>query len=131
MKILFAQKQILFPHDTGAKIRVLNLLRHLATRHEITFLCGLRSGEEVHLEKMRALGLRLETVPARESPRGSLRFYRDLAQNLFSPYPFPISRNYDPALRTRARALAAREGYDLLICDTVFMARHVMDLDVP
>ena len=41
---------------------------------------------------MRALGLRLETVPARESPRGSPRFYFDLAQNLFSPYPFPISR---------------------------------------
>lgn len=131
MKILFVQKQILFPHDTGAKIRVLNILRHLGTRHEITFLCGLRPGEEVHLEKMHALGLRLETVPARESPRASLRFYRDLARNLFSPYPFSISRNFDPALRARARALVARESYDLVICDTVFMARQTMDLDVP
>lgn len=131
MKILFVQKQILYPHDTGAKIRVLNVLRHLAPRHEITFLCNLRAGEEIHIEKMRALGLRLETVPARGSQRGSPRFYLDLAQNLFSRYPFPISRNYDPALRARARALAAREPYDLLICDTIFMARHVMDLDVP
>jgi polysaccharide biosynthesis protein PslH len=131
MKILFVQKQILYPHDTGAKIRVLNILRHLALQHEITFLCNLRSGEETQLERMRALGLRLETVPARESPRGSLRFYRDLAQNIFSPYPFPISRNYDPVLRARARALVAQESYDLLICDTVFMARHVMDLEVP
>jgi glycosyltransferase involved in cell wall biosynthesis len=130
MKILFVQKQILFPHDTGAKIRVLNILRHLAPRHEITFLCNLRAGEEIHLEKMRALGLRLQTVPARESPRGSLRFYRDLAQNLVSPYPFPISRNYDPALRARARKLAAQGRYDLLVCDTVFMARNTMDLNV-
>src|SRR5207253_4009421 len=98
MKILFVQKQILYPHDTGAKIRVLNILRHLARRHEITFLCNLRAGEESQQAKMRALGLSLETVPARESPRGSVRFYRDLAQNLFSAYPFPISRNYDPAL---------------------------------
>ena len=95
MKILFIQKQILFPHDTGAKIRVLNILRHLATRHEITFLCNLRAGEETHLDKMRDLGLRLETVPVREAPRGSVRFYRDLALNLFSEYPVPISRNYD------------------------------------
>jgi sugar transferase (PEP-CTERM/EpsH1 system associated) len=131
MKILFVQKQILFPHDTGAKIRVLNILRHLATRHDITFLCNLRAGEEVHQAKMRALGLRLETVPVHQSPRGSLRFYRDLAQNLFSPYPFTISRNYDPALHARARALVAQEAYDLLICDTVAVARHTLDLDVP
>jgi glycosyltransferase involved in cell wall biosynthesis len=131
MRILFLQKQILFPHDTGAKIRVLNVLRHLGRRHEITFLCNLRSGEEIHLGKMRALGLRLETVPARESQRGSLRFYGDLAGNLFSPYPFSISRNYDPVLHARARALVGQEHYDLLICDTVFMARHTMDLEVP
>ncbi|HLJ95933.1 MAG TPA: glycosyltransferase family 4 protein [Gemmataceae bacterium] len=131
MKILFAQKQILFPHDTGAKIRVLNILRHLARRHEITFLSGLRPGEEIHVEKMHALGLRLETVRARESPRASLRFYRDAALNLFSPYPFSISRNFDPALRARGRALVAQEAYDLLICDTVFMARNTRELDVP
>jgi glycosyltransferase involved in cell wall biosynthesis len=130
MRILFLQKQILFPHDTGAKIRVLNVLRHLGKRHEITFLCNLRAGEEIHLEKMHALGLRLETVPARESRRGSLRFYGDLAKNLLSPYPFSISRNYDPVLHARARALVAQERYDLLICDTVFMARHTLDLKV-
>jgi glycosyltransferase involved in cell wall biosynthesis len=131
MKILFVQKQILYPHDTGAKIRVLNILRHLARRHEITFLCNLRAGEESQQAKMRALGLRLETVPARESPRGSVRFYGDLAQNLFSVYPFPISRNYDPALRARAQALVAREPYQIVICDTVAMVRHTNDLDVP
>ena len=131
MKILFIQKQILYPHDTGAKIRVLNILQHLAARHEITFLCNLRAGEESQQPKMQALGLRLETVPARESPRGSVRFYRDLAQNLFSSYPLSISRNYDPALRARARALIVREPFDVLICDTVAMARHTMDLKVP
>jgi glycosyltransferase involved in cell wall biosynthesis len=131
MKILFIQKQILFPHDTGAKIRVLNILRHLARRHDITFLCNLRAGEEPLLEKMHALGLHLETVPARESRRGSSRFYFELVQNLFSPYPLTISRNYDPALRERARELVGRNAYDLLICDTVVMARHTMGLDVP
>ncbi len=110
---------------------MLNVLRHLATRHQITYLCNLRAGEEIELEKMVALGLHLETVPARESRRGSVRFYYELAQNLFSPYPLTISRNYDPALRARAQALVARDAYDLLICDTVVMARHTTDLEVP
>jgi sugar transferase (PEP-CTERM/EpsH1 system associated) len=131
MEILFLHKQILFPHDTGGKIRVLNLLKHLAGRHEITYLCNLRPGEEVHRNEMHALGLRLETVPAREPVRGSWGYYRDAATNLFSPFPFTISKNFDPALRKRALELVATERYDLLICDTVVMARHVMELEGP
>ena len=38
MKILFLHKQILFPRDTGGKIRVLNLLKHLARWHDITYV---------------------------------------------------------------------------------------------
>jgi polysaccharide biosynthesis protein PslH len=131
MKILFLHKQILFPRDTGGKIRVLNLLRHLARWHEVTYLCNLRPGEERHLPEMEALGLRVESTPGRESPRRSLRYYRDVAANLLSPHPFTVGRNYDPALRERARALVRDEAYDLVICDTPQMARHVFGLEGP
>src|SRR5208282_6183535 len=67
----------------------------------------------------------------RRSARGSLRFYSELGLNLFSPYPLSIDRNYDPALRERARALAAENRYDLAICDCAQMVRHVAGLDVP
>ncbi|HEV3260591.1 MAG TPA: glycosyltransferase [Gemmataceae bacterium] len=131
MRILSLHKQILFPRDTGGKIRVLNIVEQLARRHDMTFLCNLRDGEEAYLEQMQALGMRLETVPMRQSRRGSWRYGRDLALNLLSPYPFTVSRNYEAPLRARAAALVREVPYDLLICDTVVMARHVTDLAVP
>ena len=64
MKILFAHKQILFPRDTGGKIRVLNLLKHLARWHDITYVSNLRPGEEQYLPAMRELGEPLSLVEA-------------------------------------------------------------------
>jgi glycosyltransferase involved in cell wall biosynthesis len=131
MKILFIHKQILFPHDTGGKIRALNVLRHLARWHDVTYLCNLRPGEEGHVPEMATLGLRIETVMAQQSRPGSWRFYKDLALNLLSPYPFTIVRNYDPRLAARAHALVESRHYDLVICDCPQMALHAMDLKGP
>lgn len=130
MKILFAHKQILFPRDTGGKIRVLNLLKHLARWHDITYVSNLRPGEEQYLPAMRELGLRVEPVPGQTSKRGGPRFYAEAMGNFLSRYPFTITRNYDPAVREKIAVLLAAEPYDLLICDTVVMARHTVGLPV-
>jgi len=130
MKILFLEKRILFPSDTGGKIRTLNILRYLARWHHVTYLCNVQPGDEPHLGQMRALGVRLETIPWRETPHDSWKFYLDLACNLLSPYPFTVAKDYDPALRGRAEQLLAEEPYDLLVCDFVQMARNAIGLDV-
>jgi glycosyltransferase involved in cell wall biosynthesis len=131
MKILFTHKQILFPHDTGGKIRVLNLLRHLARWHEIVYLCNLRPGEEKHLPQMQALGLRVIAVPKQDSRRRSPRYYGEAVLNLLSPLPFTVARNFDPALKERARALVRAESFDCMICDGIQMTPHFVDLPVP
>lgn len=131
LKILFLHKQILFPRDTGGKIRVLNLLKHLARWHDVTYVCNLRRGEDALLPQMEALGLKVEAVPGEASPHGSPRFLASAVANLASSRPYAIDRNYDPALRRRIEALVARERFDLVICDTVQMARHTIGLDLP
>ncbi len=132
MKILFIQKRILIPPNTGGRIRTLNVLKHLARWHEVTYLCNVEPGNAPFLADMRAIGVTLETVPWRPVRRGQWRFYRDVALNLFSPYPFTVSKNFDPALRARAEALLDKKSYDLVICDFVQLARHAVGLpDVP
>ena len=128
MKILFLQKRILFPVDAGWKIRTLNVLKHLAKWHEITYLCNVQPEDEPHCEAMRELGLRLETVPWSETPRHSLRFYLQLAANLGSQFPFTVAKDFDPALRHRAEELLREVEYDLVICDFVQMARNATGL---
>jgi polysaccharide biosynthesis protein PslH len=131
MRILFIQKRLLFPTDTGAKVRTLNVVRHLARWHDLTFLCNARHDEATGYESMRGLGLRLEAAPWREVRRGSPRFVAGLARNVLSPHPFTIHRNYDAALHRRARDLTKTGAYDLVVCDTVTMAWHCLDLPVP
>lgn len=126
MKILFVHKQILFPRDTGGKIRVLNLLKHLAKWHEVTYVSNLRPGEEKHLEEMRKLGLRMEPIVGESSRRGGTKFYVEAIGNIFSSKPFTIARNFDPAVRARVGELLSSESFDLVICDTVVMAPHTI-----
>jgi len=131
MKILFLQKRLLFPANSGGKIRTLNVLRHLARWHEVTYLCNIQSGDDKYADEMRDLGVRLETIPWAEAPRGSFRFYGELTRNLFSPHPFNVDKDFDPRLRRRASELLAAEPFDLLICDFVQMARNAIGLDAP
>lgn len=131
MKILFLHKQILFPRDTGGKIRVLNVIKHLGKWHDVTYVSNLRAGEAQFLPQMRDLGLRIEVVPGETAKRGGFRFYSGILANLLSGNPFTIDRNFDPEIRARVATLLAAEPYDLLICDTVVMARHVIGLPTP
>ena len=128
MKILFLQKRPLFPADMGGKIRTLNVLRYLAAWHEVTYLCNVQAGEEPGVQEMRDIGLRVETVPWVETPRSTLKFYGELAANLFSPNPYNVDKDYDPQLRRRAEELLAGDKYDLVVCDFVQMARNAIGL---
>lgn len=127
-KILFLQKRLLFPTDSGGKIRTLNVLRHLARWHDVTYLCNVLPEEEPFLSEMKSVGLTMVTIPWDEAPRGSLRFYRDLALNVVSPFPFNVNKDFDPRLRRRANELLESHDFDLLVCDFVQMARNCIGL---
>jgi len=129
MKILFIQNRILFPTNTGGRIRTLNVLRYLARWHEVTYLCNLEAGEESHCDAMREVGLKLETVPWKSPALGELKFYFSLALNMFSSLPFNVAKDNNPALRARAQQLAAEENFDLVVCDFIFMVPIAKGLD--
>jgi sugar transferase (PEP-CTERM/EpsH1 system associated) len=121
MKILFIQNRILFPTNTGGRIRTLNVLRYLAKWHDVTYLCNLEAGEESHCDAMREVGLKLETVPWKSPALGDFKFYISLALNFFSYEPFNVAKDNNPLLRARAEELVAQENYDLVVCDFIMM----------
>ena len=121
MKILFIQNRILFPTNTGGRIRTLNVLRYLSQWHEVTYLCNLEAGEDSHCDQMRELGLRLETVAWQSPTLGDFKFYLALALNFFSRDPFNVAKDNNPRLRARAEELVACENYDLVVCDFIMM----------
>lgn len=131
MKILFIQNRPLFPANTGGRIRTLNILRHLAEWHEITFLCNSHAGDEPHLGRMRDLGLRFENVPRFELPWGSPGFFMAMARNLVSSMPFNVAKHFDATVRAKAAKLVSQESYDLIVCDFLQTALHAVDLEGP
>lgn len=131
MKILFLQKRLLFPHNTGWKIRTLNILRHLAKWHDVTYVCNLLPEERPFCAPMEALGVRLKSVDWVEYPRRSLQFSIFATQNLFSGNPLNVDKDFDTRLRQLVESEVKTGSYDLLICDFVQMARNCLGLDLP
>jgi polysaccharide biosynthesis protein PslH len=122
MRILWLKTELLHPVDKGGKIRTYHVLRGLCSRMQVTYLC-LDDGRAAADARTRAAEYchRLVTVPFDPAPKGSLRFYADLARNLFSPLPYAVSRWRSRDLAQRIREHAAEA--DLVVCD--FLAPSV------
>src|ERR1700691_181302 len=92
MKILWVKADFLHPTTRGGQIRTLEILRRLHTRHEIHYVAydnpafpeGVARAPEY---STRAYPLR-HSVP----PRGSPAFAGQMALNLMSRLPLPVSR---------------------------------------
>jgi glycosyltransferase involved in cell wall biosynthesis len=131
MNILFLQKRLLYPVNSGWRIRTLNVVKYLARWHRVTYLCNVQKSEVEFEEPMRALGLELIAEPWEEDARGSVRFYLSLARNLVSPYPFTVDKDHDRRLRQRTQQLLDTRSFDVVVCDFVQMARNVVGLPTP
>ena len=118
MRILWLKSDLLLPLDKGGKLRTWNLLRYLARRHEITYLAFVDPNDaQGAIEGMHEVAAHVETVPRVDPPKGSWRFYTDAALHLADPLPYAAGKYRSRAYRHRVRALLARGGFDLIVCD--------------
>ena len=109
MKILWLNAGLLLPLDKGGKLRTWHLMRHLARRHDITYLSYTDPSEtDEHRTGMREVCNRLETVPRSDPGKGTLQFYVDAARYLLNPMPYAIAKYRSPAYAARVRQLLDR-----------------------
>ena len=67
MRILWLKSDLLLPLDKGGKLRTWHLMRHLAARHDITYLAFAEPGQPASdVEGMKAVARRVETVTRTE-----------------------------------------------------------------
>ena len=123
MRILWLKSDLLPPLDTGGKLRTWHLLRHLARRHQITYLAFAEPGRPAaDVDLMRTVASRVETIPRREPRKGTWRFYADAALHLIDPLPYAVGKYRSGAYRRRLRQLLAERSFDLVVCDFLFPA---------
>src|SRR3954454_17208563 len=91
MRILGLKSDLLLPLDKGGKIRTWHLMRHLARRHEITYLSF--AGPEntpADIAGMREVAASVTTIPRVDPAKGTSRFYVDAARHLLNPLPYAV-----------------------------------------
>jgi polysaccharide biosynthesis protein PslH len=123
MRILWLKSDLLLPLDKGGKLRTWHLLRHLARRHEVTYLAFADPDTPAaDIKGMREVAARVETVTRSDPAKGSWRFYADAAMHLVDPLPYAVGKYRSAAFRQRLDQLLRERPFDLIVCDFLFPA---------
>ena len=118
MKILWLNANLLLPLDKGGKLRTWHLMRHLAKRHDITYLCFTDgTPTQADVDGMHEVCSRVETVPRTDPAKGSFRFYLDAARYVFDRLPYAAAKYRSPAFRDRLASLLGSQRFDVVVCD--------------
>lgn len=122
LKVLFLSAWFPAPPDNGSRIRVYNLLRSIAERHELALLSFVRSGETGSGTALESICPGLETVPWKAyDPNRSKSVL-----GLFSLTPRSLVDTYSPIMAERARNIGARQVFDAVIASTIEMAQYAL-----
>jgi glycosyltransferase involved in cell wall biosynthesis len=130
LRVAVLDEELPFPATSGKRIRTFNLLKRLAERHRVTYLCH-RNPDRVEAaaadDAFRRLGIETviveRTVPSKSGPG----FYARLAGNLLSPLPYSVASHSSPALADAVRRCAARHRIDVWHCEWTPYAQVLRD----
>lgn len=123
MRILWLKSDLLLPLDKGGKLRTWHLMRHLAKRHEITYLAFAEpETPAAYIDGMHEVARHIVTVPRTDPPKGSMRFYFDAAVHIVDPLPYAVGKYRSREYARRLSTLLETEAFDLIVCDFLFPA---------
>jgi sugar transferase (PEP-CTERM/EpsH1 system associated) len=118
MKVLWLNAGLLLPLDKGGKLRTWHVMRHLATRHDITYLSFADASQsDADRAGMREVCSRLLTIPRTDPGKGTWRFYADAAGYVVDRVPYAVAKYRSDAYRAALERLIATERYDAIVCD--------------
>jgi len=130
MRILWLKSDLLIPLDKGGKLRTWHLMRHLAKRHDITYLAFADRRElsadgtvpPATADRMREVCTEIVAVPFDTHPKRSARFYIETAGHLLRPLPYAVGKYRSAAYRRELDRLLGARAFDLVVCDFLFPA---------
>ena len=118
MKLLWLNAGLLLPLDKGGKLRTWHIMRHLAARHDITYLSFADASQtDKDRSGMREVCSKLVTIPRTDPGKGTWRFYADAAGYVVDRVPYAVAKYRSDAYRAELEHLIATERYDAIVCD--------------
>ena len=115
LHVLVLDEELPYPPDSGKRIRTWNLLKELAPRHQVTYLCYAdRNCAAQHV--LRQAGIQVVPVAPRHLETG-IWLYLRLLINCFSSRPFSVGKHDRRRFHRRLARLLQANQYDLIHCE--------------
>jgi polysaccharide biosynthesis protein PslH len=118
MKILWLNSGLLLPLDKGGKLRTWHLMRHLARRHDITFV-SFSEPDEIPENRvgMREVASQLVTIPRSDPAKGTAAFYLDAGRYVVDSVPYAVAKYRSPEYTDAVERLLRDTAFDAMVCD--------------
>ncbi len=123
LRALILDEEIPYPPNAGKRIRTWNLLKRLAQRHEVHLLCYGEEGDP-SLAALRSAGIVVHLVEPPPTLAG-FALYLSLFANLFSRYPFSVTKHYSPRFQKAFDDLLKGGSWDLVQIEWTPYARFL------
>lgn len=120
LHVVVLDEELPYPMTSGKRIRTFNLLRRLASRHRITYVCHTSANDEENALARAAFqraDIRIVQVPQKVPAKSGIGFPLRLLANLTSPLPYSVATHASPAIRQAVAQLAQQEPIDLWHCE--------------
>lgn len=131
MKLLWLNAGLLLPLDKGGKLRTWHVMRHIARRHDVTYL-SFEDPEVTESDRdgMSEVCRELVTVRRSDAEKGTLRFYAGAARYVVDSLPYAVAKYRSATYRTRVEALLRARRFEVIVCDFLPPAVNLPD-DLP
>ena len=118
MRILWLNAGLLLPLDKGGKLRTWHLMRHLARRHSITYVCFAEPNEKKeHREGMVEVCNSLVTVARSDPAKGSTAFYLDAVRHVVNALPYAVGKYQSDEYAGRVEYLLQHGRFNVMVAD--------------
>ena len=123
MRVLLLTQVVPYPLDSGAKIKTWNVLRCLATRHEVTLVSFARGESRAMLDHVARYCRAVHTVPMRRTWTADLYH---LARSVARGESFLMLRDERAAMRRLVDQVARETPFDVVHADQLNMAPYAL-----
>ncbi len=128
MKILMLTPYLPYPPSSGGQVRSYNLIKNLASKHEITLFSLIKNEKEknyiVELEKY------CHKVRVFNRPQKPWTF-KNILRTGFSRFPFLVIRNLSEEEKKSVIDELNSEKYDLIHAETFYVMPHIPKTQIP
>ena len=128
MKILMLTPYLPYPPSSGGQVRSYNLIKNLATNHQITLFSLIKHDEEIkYTKELEKFCEKVEVFKRSQKPWT----LRNILRTGFGFYPFLVIRNLSSAEREAVQEELQENHYDLIHAETFYVMPHLPSTSIP